>query len=392
MQALSDISFNFYGSVFSEKVEFRETTIDGNILFSNITFKKSVVFSCVQFTGNLQANFCTFYDLEFISSSIKELVLLGNNFRRKFKISQSDIKQSGDRLNKKESEITGEVEKIKIRKLAFLNNTVATGTLIRFGYLDVDNFDFQNMRNPINSEINIGECDFNKFILRNIRNNGKFRIYRINAKRTEEENETFILTDSSLGDSEFQNVNLKCYKNVYITDNLLSGLKYTEMQWPDKLETDPANSIQKKKETYRNLKNVALENNDAPQAIEFYAKEMEAYSSTLKDTPGKTIDKLILWFNYWTNKFGLNWVLPIFWVLLLGFISYSLLLWTCSCIADLDNWGKFFVFLNPTHKTEFVCKGYWGFSTYLIDLLFRAIEATLIYQTIVAFRKFTRKL
>ncbi len=392
MQALSNTSFNFYGSVFSEKVEFHETTIDGNIRFSNITFKKSVVFSYVRFTGNLHTNFCTFYDLEFISSSIKELALLGNNFLGKFKISQHDIKQSGDRLNKKENEITGEVEKIKIRKLAFMNNTVATGTLIRFGYLDVDNFHFENMRNPINSEINIGECDFNKFILRNIRNSGKFRIYRINAKRTEEENETFILTDSSLGDSEFQNVNLKCYKNVYITDNLLSGLKYTEMQWPDKLETDPENSNQKKKETYRNLKNVALENNDVPQAIEFYAKEMDAYSRTLKETTGKTIDKLILQFNCCTNRFGLNWVLPIIWILGLGSISYILLLWPCSSIGDLDNWGKFFVFLNPTHKTEFVCKGYWGFSTYLIDFLFRAIEATLIYQTIVAFRKFTRKL
>ncbi len=348
------------------------------ISFSGITFKKSVIFSHLELTNIFCITDCTFHDIEFLSSPIKDLKLINNKFLGKFKISHRDSRKG--------------VEKIKIEELTFMSNTIATETLVRFGYLDVNIFRFRNIHNPINSEINIGECDFNNFYIYNLRNQGKFKIYRINTEKTQSQCEEFKLADSSFANSEFQNVNLACYKKVCIQDSLFSDLKYTGVHWPNDLETDPTDAIKKKQDIYRILKNVAQQNNDAPQAIVFYAKEMKAYSHTLSWKKGEIIDKCILLFNHKTNNFGLNWVWPIRWILGLGFLLYILLLLSCSGICNPDVAGKFFVFLNPTHKIEFVCKESWGFFTYFFDFVFRLIETTLIYQTIVAFRKFTRKL
>ena len=396
IKKLEDTSYNFSGSVFSESIwftkgntpdgKFEKIRIDKPVKLLGITFKKFVIFDHLEFIGTLRIESCTFHDIEFLSSPIKELILINNKFLGKFKISQHDIQQSDDRVNGKD------VEKIKIEELTFINNTIATETIIRFGYLDVTIFRFRDIYNPINSEINIGECNFNNLDLCNVRNSGRLRIYGININK--EECKVLILINSSLGDSEFYNVNLKCYRESFVANNLLSGLKYTGVQWPDELETEEPSSIQKKRETYRNLKIVALENNDAPQALVFYAKEMETYSRTLSWKKGERIDKCILWFNRKTNNFGLSWVRPIGWIFGFGIVLYGLLLWSlCLDIGHWDNWTKFPVFLIPTHKagTEFIA-GQWGLLAYSIDLVFRLIETTLIYQTIVAFRKFTRKL
>lgn len=64
-----------------------------------------------------------------------------------------------------------------------------------------------------------------------------------------------------------------------------------------------------------------------------------------------------------------------------------------NCVVDYGSYWKYYwVFLNPTHKTEFVASGCWNGLTYFIDFLFRVIQVFLVYQTIQAFRKFTRPL
>ena len=432
IKTFTDKDSNFHGAIFSEEVTFKGISIDNPINLSGAKFQKPVIFDSVNFNGyffignctfneikfskaicknsvifdsiksisNFTAKHCTFQHFELLSSPIdNELIFSRNKFLGKFKVSKNDDQQSKDRDNR-----------VEIITLRFMNNTVESGQLVRFGYLNVDYFLCHDLHNSANSEVNIGECDFDNFALFNLRNSGKFRFYRINEK--EEVRKSFTLIDSSLGDSEFQNVNLADYTKVVVQDNSLSDLQYTAVQWPsaiepEKLYIDSSKMIpistqfneaeinKKKRDTYRTLKNVAQKNNDAPQAIEFYSKEMGAYSRTLSWKKGQIIDKLILLFNKWTNLFGLNWLWPIGWILGFGLVLYLLLLLSIDsndcCICK--EWKKFPVFLNPTHKTgaEFIC-GQWGFWAYLFDLSFRIIEATLIYQTIIAFRKFTRKL
>ncbi len=104
-------------------------------------------------------------------------------------------------------------------------------------------------------------------------------------------------------------------------------------------------------------------------------------------------DRVTLAFNSWTNNFGLSWWKPFLILLILTPFFYWLLL--CSLgipIFVLDHWQQITNFLNPTHRVEFIAEGSWSGWTYFWDLLFRAVEGLFIYQTIQAFRKYSRKL
>ncbi len=392
--------FLFLDATFHEKVMVKDHYMElDKLFFQNIIFKEEVTFAyinckdtlkfdSVQFANSLEISNSIIGTTEIVACEIQKLKIVANKFLKKFKVSQSDLQQFGP---KKEGR---PIEKIKIKELAFIGNTVEENVLIRFGYLDVDRFNLQDIRNPMNSEINIGECVFKKFTLQSLRNLGKFRMYNINVGRERQQESTLIISDSSFGDSEFQNVNLRCYMQAFIKDNLFPGLKYTGLKWPDAFKTDPLDSEEKKQDTYRSLKNVAQENHDAPKAIEYYAGEMKIYSRVLSKQKGRYIDKAILAVNRRTNNFGLNWVLPIGWILLCGSIFYALLLYSLSLSpTNPDCWDQLFVFLNPAHRSRFVGAPMdWGFWSYTIDFLFRIIETTLIYQTIIAFRKYSRKI
>jgi hypothetical protein len=59
----------------------------------------------------------------------------------------------------------------------------------------------------------------------------------------------------------------------------------------------------------------SIANNDYPQAIEFYAREMKNYKDLVKSNKNDYLlsDRITLWFNNWTNDFGnpiefVNWV------------------------------------------------------------------------------------
>ena len=371
----------FLNATFHEKVMVKAPNREfDNLSFQGITFKKEVTFTdinckntlkldSVEAKNSLEISNSTFGNTEIVSCEIQKLEIVGNKFLNRFKVSQGDLQESD---SQKEGPPIEKI-KIKIKELTFKGNKVEENVLIRFGHLDVDRFTLRNIHNPMNSEINIGECVFREFTLYSLRNLGKFRMYNINVGRSIQQKEshikehssgdninvgqdkqqdsTLIISDSSFGDSEFQNVNLRCYMQAFIKDNLFPGLKYTGLKWPDAFETDPLDSEEKKQDTYRSLKNVAQENHDAPKAIEYYAREMETYSRVLSKQKGRHIDKAILAVNRWTNNFGLNWVLPIGWILVCGSIFYALLLYSLSLSpTNPDCWDQFFVFLNPAHR------------------------------------------
>ena len=266
---------------------------------------------------------------------------------------------------------------------------------LRVGFLDVDEFVLGNLRIPDAAEVNIGDCRFKNFQLSNIRNLGKFKLYKINDLPGEEqENGTFQVDNTSIGDAEFQSVDLTSFETLKIFDNILYGLKYTNtllFRGKPKIEVgqfyDDDNEILKKRDTYRTLKNVTLNNNDSHAALIYHAEEMNYHWKT---TSARNMDWWILGFNRITSNFGQNWFWPIAWILGAGSVCYVfLLLFLGMTIFNCDNWNEFFVFLNPTHETKFI-GGCWGFWAYTIDLLFRALEGSLIYQAIQAFRRYSR--
>ena len=296
--------------------------------------------------------------------------------------------------------------KLKLEKLHITDCTADNEAYLRIGFLAVDNFVLSNLRLPQNAELNIGDCHFQSFKLTNFRNVGKFKLYKINILKEEydeqkSDNPRFQIDNTSIGDTDFQSLNLASFETVKMFDNILSGIDYTNVQWEKNIKVGQFNDektteIAKKRDTYRTLKNVAQKNNDQPQALIFYEQEMKYHKEITiinKNKRDNKRDILTLKFNDWTNKFGLNWKRPLLWQLLpISIVFYALLLLTSGIpLLVIGHWGNYFEFLNPTHKTEFIGI-YWNFWTYMIDFLFRIIEGLLIYQTIQAFRKYSRKL
>jgi hypothetical protein len=70
-----------------------------------------------------------------------------------------------------------------------------------------------------------------------------------------------------------------------------------------------------------------LRNNDQPQAVKFYAKEMEFYRKLVKGNKSYSwSDRATLWFNKRTNNFGLSFWKPLRLLLLLSIVFYFFVL------------------------------------------------------------------
>lgn len=310
--------------------------------------------------------------------------------------------------------------KSKLKALKIIDCQVKENAYLRIGFLNVADFELSNLRNPKNSELNIGDCQFGSFQLRNFRNLGKFKLYKINILG-HEKGSLFQIDNTSIGDADFQAICLTSFSTVKLFDNILTNINYTNMQWKEVIEVGEFNGIgitktAKKRDTYRVLKNVAQRNNDQPQALLFYAKEMEQHKKLTIDNrcqargferyflidifckgsngwfkEGRLLDIITLIFNEKTNNFGLNWWQPIKWVLFLSIAFYGMLLFSLDAHLNSELWKHIFVFVNPAHRVEFILKGQWSNLSYIIDFTYRIFEGLLIYQTVVAFRKFSRK-
>ena len=339
-----------------------------------------------------------------------EIEIISTKINTKFKIRSEE---KGDYVNQRS-------RKSRLKSLKITDCIVSDNAYIRVGYLQANNFTLSNLRNPQNSELNVGDCHFKNFILTNFRNIGRFKLYKINIFKNEN-GHLFQIDNTSIGDTDFQSISLTSFSNVRLFDNILTNIRYTNMQWKELIEVgeyhdDNIIEVAKKRDTYRVLKNVAHANNDQPQALLFYAKEMQHHKElTIKNRctaqdfnrhfikdrfcnikngwikEGRISDILTLTFNETTNNFGLNWWKPIKLLLLLSFLTYFLLLLSLNTDSIAPYWKMYFVFLNPAHSVEFIAENKWSGYTYFIDFAFRIVQGLLIYQTIVAFRKFTKK-
>jgi hypothetical protein len=407
------------------------TEINDKVIHPNLVFKNNVIFNNIDFQEDVELF------LECRESANANIYLNKCKFNKKFKI--RNVESNDYDID--------QITKAKLNSLKIIDCTANENAYLRIGFLEVENFELKNLRNPQNAELNIGDCHFKNFKLTNFRNIGKFKLFKINildkekntskkicktnsfgsaplyilekfkrqpplyelnsknCKVKKSKNDNFQIDNTSIGDTDFQSVNLSSFEKITMFDNIFDNVKYTNINWGEfggkkditiggceNHQSHQICKLEKQQDTYRTLKNVAIKNNDQPQAIKFYAKEMEnAYQ--LEQWVNFS-NKFTLWFNKWTNSFGLSWIKP---TLILLFVIapffYFLLLLSLDCYCqDKDILAKFFEFLNPTHKIGFVAENGWGVATYFIDIFFRIIEGLMIYQIIQAFRKYTRKL
>jgi hypothetical protein len=426
----------------SSELSIGSKTIQGARNYNLFSFHEKAEFNNVYFTSDNKDEM--FLDLENCKNA--QITFTNCKFKEKFKIRspEYDIQFNQEKSKNYKAQ---QKNKAQVKSLIFIDCEIEDDTYLRVGFIAADFFTIKNLRNPQNAELNIGDCHFKNFKLTNFRNIGKFKLFKINILDKEKntskkickinsfrsaplyilekfkrqsplyelnsnkceveknQNNNFQIDNTSIGDTDFQSVNLSSFEKITMFDNIFDNVKYTNINWGEfgskkdiaiggceNHQNQQVCKLEKQQDTYRTLKNVASNNNDQPQAIKFYAKEMEnAYQL---EQWSNFSNKFTLWFNKWTNSFGLNWIKS---TLILLFVIapffYFLLLLSLDCYCqDKNIFAKFFEFLNPTHKIGFVAENGWGVATYFIDIFFRIIEGLMIYQIIQAFRKYTRKL
>lgn len=441
--------FNF--CIFLKKVTLKESF--GDITHKLDTSFSSNVPSMAFYNNSFEDEVVIEYDN--IEDKNLSFIFKHSHFQKKLKIRNGESRlTSSYKGNDSNSYACYQNTKLKLNKLHITDCTSVDNSYLRIGFVEVTQFILSDLRLSSNTELNIGDCFFHNFRISNFRNTGKFKLYKINNFSSEEpiekiENKedkslptTFQIDNTSIGKTDFQSVHIDSFEEIKMFDNIFTELDYTNITWGDKdikvgqydddsnkgTEAIELRKLRKQQDTYRTLKNVASKNNDQPQALVFYQKEMSSHAEVvikgrcqkedftrffvkdifckkqywLKDK--RMIEIVTLYFNKKTNEFGLNWWRPIWILLLFTIFMYIVLLYVLSVpVLELsvniwDNinmskfFARFFIFLNPIHKVKDVFGGDWGGLAYAIDFIFRIGEGLLIYQTTQAFRKYSRKL
>ncbi|RUA06724.1 MAG: hypothetical protein DSY43_01425 [Gammaproteobacteria bacterium] len=427
--SLTDDDFTSSGLfIFCNNIFLKEVTIKRSYLISGEFDKTTSIYPREQFNEKPNIPNFAFWNTKFEDECLIEFDHKENDlsfifnwchFSKKLKIRNSEHRaQLSGGTDFEKYEIVQET-KLHLNKLHLIDCSANDGVYLRIGFVSVKDFVLSNLKLPQNAELNIEDCHFENFKLTNFRNIGKFRLYKINIlnishdyfentyqKDETSDNKKFQIDNTSIGKTDFQSVNIGSFNEVVIFDNIFTEIDYTNLIWGDKdigveQTTGDENELEKKQDTYRILKNVASRNNDQPQAIKFFAKEMDYHYQIVKNNQEYSLsDRATLRFNKYTNDFALDLFLPLKWLLFFSIFLYIFLLYllpisdlSVNVLDDLSKFfARFFIFLNPSHKVKDVFGGDWSGLTYAIDFIFRIIEGLLVYQTIQAFRKYSRKL
>lgn len=339
--------------LFSDEVDFSNSEFHGRVLIKNCTFKKGVKFNRVNF----------FNDFSFINNEVYGCISFENSaFKGRVKIFH--IKGIMDEINLTSSVIRG-----------FLELNGLTSSLI---LPEKSSIKLKNVFVEPNGYL----------IIRNINENQKFT------------GEIDFTDANLLGDVVLKNIYLKRF---FLTNAVMVGGFYTE-HLHFKEESDS--------QTYVRLKNEALKNNNSIKAMQYKEKEMSSYSKELTTQKSRSkfwvwlTDESILFLNTISNKNGLSWLRGIFFTLVCAIFFF----WIINFLGIEDDQPHFFTldfktfhfegvgeiwkrFLNMFYLTSFKDKfegvklNALGETVFFLSKIFISYG---IYQTIVAFRKFSK--
>lgn len=238
-------------------------------------------------------------------------------------------------------------------------------------------------------EICFASSSFEVFEIVDFNNNGVLKFTDISGWLRLE------ISNSDLGKTSLYNVDFSLFDLVFLHNSNIQDILYLNVKWCKKLR-----SPYEVREVYRQVKTLAIRQNDKPTEIRFHALEMAELRNS--DYLSKN-DKFVLWFNFLTNKNGQSWTLPLLLILitvlltyfrikvLLGFNHFSPQNWHVA-LAEITEC------FNPIRKfsDSFGLQGKYEITrgssvARFLDVFFlRIVVGLLIFQMIKPFRKYVR--
>ena len=429
--------FDFEHNRFSGDLKIYKSNIDTQLRFSDnylnsytfidSTFKKDVWIwagkvNSIIFNKGVYEDFVKIEALK-----IKEhLSIVGGEFKGAFAIEFSD---------KENSNLLGFINELYIKEANFqdsfeifdtLNNDKSeitkitlplTGQLI--GSLKFSNIKIFNTKisgSNYKSEIHFDNVKLGSFELNKFTNYSNLFLNSIST--IEDSDKEFLLTDSILKGITLSNFDFNFFNSIRIKNTDFSEINCSNIKWfdPEKLNIDEVNELNKwaqRRETYMQLKAEMKRQGNTIQARIFRREEMKSHLGELRNSVCRfNPNRFLVWTNQ-SNNFGESWLKPILLALLFSLIIYLPIIFT---LDPRLNWSISFkwsdilntlsvvfyndikllpVLLNPAHTMDLkeilgksINPNFW---TYFWDIILRIIMSYFIFQTIVAFRKYTDK-
>ena len=327
---------NTSNTIFCTRVAFRHLTLK-----DVIDFQESVFLDTVDFVGDIV--FEKFVDF---SSAI---------FYRRFRVADWAKFQEGVDFRKAEFREEVSFSEVSSRNVKFDSAEFLKG--VDFVSVNVANLaSFSNARFRDNASFKSVKCK---------------RMLFESARA-----ENLILRDVEVSES----LNLR---NSIIDYLDCSGIKVSDAQ---------------NRETFRILKNAAIQQNDRISALDFHKKEYKKYAEEIANEEGLWRDKFILWFGYYASEHGTNWALPLFWIVAIILLFESHFLWTSlhNFIAEKAVTGADILHLLSEAVSNLNITDTFEGDPEDGTIFFKVIRTTLIsaliYEAIKSFRKFSRRL
>jgi hypothetical protein len=274
------------------------------------------------------------------------------------------------------------------------------------GFIKIDNFLLNNMLlTGINSNciFTLGTIKIDDLKILNYSNFSTTQFLNISPLS---KHSVLKIENSYMGKTHFSNFNFKEFLKISIYNSNVTEITSTNVKWfYNNQVKDLTDEV--KRELFRQIKIAMDKQGDRISYLKFHSYEVEAHRRYLNKNNLQIQDRIILWLGL-TNQHGQNWIKPV--LLATGFtFLFSALIVFCQsdklsfsieltrsnlCNTFCVYWNNMAIFwhlLNPAHRLDliFADQKIRGISL-LWDYLSRLFLAFFIYQTISAFRKYSK--
>ena len=238
-----------------------------------------------------------------------------------------------------------------------------------------------NYELTITLNLNYNQIQKLKFDQCNIRN-----INFSNVKTIGDGSISFIRTNI-IENVRFYNCDFSNYKIDSFIDSDISNVLLPNSSFPIRFKS---NSDSLNRELYyRTLKKVYGDSGNFTKFSEFRAYEYEMIFKNIKVSIKNAPNIILLFFNKISNFHGTRWHYAFLEIFFIGFVFYFFYIKSMN-LNICDNMPQFLYFLLPIHPIDYICEYCISNKTILIDTTHRIINSYLIYQLIVAFRRYGR--
>jgi hypothetical protein len=254
-------------------------------------------------------------------------------------------------------------------------------------------------------------CRFSELKFDHFTNTGNLNLTA--CRPIENEGSSIVMYNSDMGKTSLFNMDLNEFTWFEIVNSNICDLSISNVKWFNADQLSVGNYqerlLARKRETYRQLKQVCEKNGDRIQALDFKSEELKTFNEIVKESRSWFHnDSLILRLSQ-TNDFGLNWKKPLCHIILITITIYPLVVISgseellCMPANSFEEvkktliivWNKHSVLwqiFNPARLTfrmfpEVKELNGW---THFFDNIHRLILAFYIVQIVSAFRKYIK--